>query len=327
MPLYLTGNSGSGKSSVLSAYVLPELRGDGWTVVEARAWQDPETALTKAVVKLAAARKWKLGDAKTLRERLEAVGRCAGSAILLVLDQFEEFVMLADAEQKKAFAAFLADLRAKPIEGLELLLVLRSDYTTAIDELSLPLLRQGENWQEVGRFTIAAGTKFMARSGLALQPDALDRLVTSASELDDSPGMIRPITLNVVGYVLSQGRATAPSLAAGQLVRHYIEQSVEQPAIREFSPRVLKELVTEQGTKRPRSEQELVGETGLRPGEVRAVMNGLWSAALARPSTRRRAFGSCRTTSSRARSRPISGGEASTGRRWSAPMRPRRCSG
>jgi chloramphenicol 3-O-phosphotransferase len=41
-PLYLTGDSGSGKSSVLSAFALPELREAGWTVVEARAWQDPE---------------------------------------------------------------------------------------------------------------------------------------------------------------------------------------------------------------------------------------------------------------------------------------------
>jgi hypothetical protein len=174
-------------------------------------------------------------------------------------------------------------LRAKRIDGLRLLLVVRSDYQTAIEELGLPLLRQGENWREVGRFTIAAGTKFMARSGLALESQALDRVVTSASELDDSPGMIRPITLNVVGHVLSQGPATAPSLDAGRLVRHYIKQSVGQPAIRDFAPRVLKELVTEQGTKRPRSEQELVDQTRLKPGEVRAVMNGLWTAALARP--------------------------------------------
>jgi len=163
------------------------------------------------------------------------------------------------------------------------LLVMRSDYKMTIDDLHLPPLRHGENWQEVGRFTIAAGTKFVARSGLALQPDALDRLVTSASELDDSPGLIRPITLNVVGHVLSQGRATAPSLDAGRLVRHYIEQSVEQPAIREFAPRVLKELVTEQGTKRPRSEKDLLDQTRLSTGEVRAVMNGLLGAALARP--------------------------------------------
>ena len=95
--------------------------------------------------------------------------------------------------------------------------------------------------------------------------------------------MIRPITLNVVGHVLSQGRASAPALDASVLVRRYIEQSVEQPAIREIAPRVLKELVTEQGTKRPRYEQELVDQTRLRPGEVRAVMNGLSAAALARP--------------------------------------------
>jgi Leucine Rich repeats (2 copies) len=207
----------------------------------------------------------------------------ADEKVLVVLDQFEEFFILAGSERQKAFTAFPDDLRSKPIKGLKLLLVLRSDYATAIDELGLPLLRQGENWLEVGRFTIAAGAKFMTRSGLALQPDALDRIATSASELDDSPSMIRPITLNVVGHVLSQGRARAPSLDAGELVRHYIEQSVEQPAIREIAPRVLKELVSEQSTKRPRSEQDLIRETHLRPGEVRAVMNGLSAAALARP--------------------------------------------
>ena len=283
VPLYLTGDSGSGKSSVLNAFVLPGLRDAGWTVVEARAWQDPETALGGAIVKLAAARKWKLGEARTLRERLEAVARRIEGGLLVVLDQFEEFVVFAGSERQKAFAALIDDLRTRPIKGLRLLLVLRSDYKTAIDALGLPLLRQGENWQEVGRFTIAAGTKFMARSGLALRQDGLDGLATSAAELDDSPGMIRPITLNVLGHVLSEGRATAPSLDAGRLVRHYIEQSVEQPAIRTFAPRVLSELVTEQGTKRPRSEQELVDQTGLRPGEVRAVMNGLWGTALARP--------------------------------------------
>jgi hypothetical protein len=284
-PLYLTGDSGSGKSSVLSAFALPELREAGWTVVEARAWQDPEAALGEAIKKLADAKKWRPGETKTLRGLLEALAKRADEKVLLVLDQFEEFFILAgsERERQKAFTALLDDLRAKPIKGLKLLLVLRSDYKTAIDELGLPLLRQGENWQEVGRFTIAAGAKFITRSGLALQPDALDRIATSASELDDSPGMIRPITLNVVGHVLSQGRASAPALDAGVLVRRYIEQSVEQPAIREIAPRVLKELVTEQGTKWPRSEQDLVEETRLRPGEVRAVMNGLSAAALARP--------------------------------------------
>ena len=41
--------------------------------------------------------------------------------------------------------------------------------------------------------------------------------------------------------------------------------------------------MTEQGTKQPRSEQDLAAATSLRRGEVRAVLNGLGEAALARP--------------------------------------------
>ena len=54
------------------------------------------------------------------------------------------------------------------------------------------------------------------------------RSTTWASQLDDSPGMIRPITLNVVDPVLSRG-SRPPSLDAGRLAR--TEQSVEQPAL------------------------------------------------------------------------------------------------
>ena len=282
MPLYLTGDSGSGKSSVLNAYALPGLREAGWTVVEARAWQNPEEALSEAIAKLASARKVDVSEAKNLRSLLEALAKRAGEKLLLVLDQFEEFIVLAGPERQSAFATLINDLRARPVKGLKLLLVLRSDYQAALDELGLPPQRKWENWGEVARFTVAAGTKFMACSGLALQADALDQVVTSASELDDSDGMVRPITLNVVGYALSQGRRTEPSLDAGRLVRGYIEQAVEQPAIREFAPRVLRELVTEHGTKWPRSEKDLVDQTSLRPGEVRAAMNGLSAAALAR---------------------------------------------
>ena len=52
LPLYFTGDSGSGKSSLLNASLLPKLREEGWTVVEARAWQDPLGAIREALQKL-----------------------------------------------------------------------------------------------------------------------------------------------------------------------------------------------------------------------------------------------------------------------------------
>jgi formylglycine-generating enzyme required for sulfatase activity len=101
--------------------------------------------------------------------------------------------------------------------------------------------------------------------------------------------MVRPITLNVVGYVLASGKAIAPSLDAGVLIRHYIERTVEQPGIRECAPQLLERMITEQGTKRPRSEQQLVADTKLRRAEVRAILNALDEAGLARTLDKGRA--------------------------------------
>jgi Leucine-rich repeat (LRR) protein len=283
VPLYLTGDSGSGKSSLLNASVLPALRERGWTVVEARAWQDPEAALGVAITQLRGSRQARHGEKPGLRDLIEAAAQRANKHLLLVLDQFEEFLILGKHEQKQQFANLLAELRAIPVKRLSLLLVLRSDYQALLEEVGLPPMRQGENFYQVGRFTLGAAGDFLKRSGLELQPAATDHLLTSAAELDETPGLVRPITLNVIGYVLAGGKATASSLDAGQLVRQYIEQTVGQPAIRNFAPRVLEQLITEQGTKCPRSEQELAGSTHLRRGEIRAVLNGLGSAALARP--------------------------------------------
>jgi hypothetical protein len=287
IPLYLTGDSGSGKTSLMNAFVLPALRERGWDVVETRAWQDPEEALRGALASQRGARLAGSGNSTKLADLIEAAVAKAKKHLVLVLDQFEEFVILAKPEQREAFKSLVAELHSRKVKGLSLLLVLRSDYQTFLDDLGLPPLRFGENFFQVGRFTLAAGGDFMKQSQLGLQPDALDRLMISAAELDDSPGLIRPITLNVIGYVLASGREKAPSLDAGPLVHRYIEQTVNQSAIRDITPPILQQLIIEQGTKRPRSEADLATDTGLRPGEVRAVLTGLGAAALAPPARSR----------------------------------------
>jgi hypothetical protein len=283
VPLYLTGDSGSGKSSLLNAFVLPTLRERGWTVVEARAWQDADAAVRDALAQILGPRRHRQTVRPRLRSLIEAAARRADARLLLVLDQFEEFVILGKPQEQQALAALLTDLQSAPVEGLSLLLVLRSDYQIFLEDIGLPLLQYGENLYQVGRFPFVVAGDFLSRSGLELQPAAIDRLLASAAELDETPGLVRPITLNVIGYVLASGEAVAPSLDAGQLVRRYIEQTIDQPAIRDLAPPLLEHLITEQGTKRPRSEQELATSTHLRHGEVRAVLNGLGAAALARP--------------------------------------------
>jgi hypothetical protein len=224
------------------------------------------------------------------RELIEAATRRCHDRLLIVLDQFEEFLILGTPERQRAFATMLADLNKRPIKGLKILLVVRSDYQTALEEVGLPRLLQGENFFQVGRFREEAARTFFRNSKLdlsdavGLRDEPLDRLLKSAAELDDTPGMIRPVTLNVLGYVLQQrGGAVAPSLDAGMLVRGYIAETVENPAIRRWVPPVLEGLLTEQGTKRPRREMELATDAKLRTAEVRAVLHALAGAALARP--------------------------------------------
>ncbi len=283
LPLYFTGDSGSGKSSLLNASLLPKLREEGWTVVEARAWQDPLGAIRDALQKLSNGRRGKAAKEPTLGEMIQQAAKRASDKLLIVLDQFEEFLILASPERQGEFAAFVSEMQSSPLKKPWLLLVLRSDYQTLLEESGLPPLRAGENLFQLGRFQFAAAAEFMKKSGLDLQPEALQSLLTSAAVLDDTPGLVRPITLNVTGYILASGAPVAPSLEAGTLVRTYIEQTVQQPGLRDGGPQLLEHLITEQGTKQPRSEKDLANAAKLRAAEVRAILNGLSDAGLARP--------------------------------------------
>ena len=282
LPLYFTGDSGSGKSSLLNAAVLPALCQEGWTVVESRAWQDPCDALRKSIMQSYGPRRARRAE-EDVRDLIEGAARRINVRLLIVLDQFEEFIILGKPEVQERFTALLEQLRAASLPKLQILLTLRSDYQSLLPDLGLPPLRYEENFYQISRFTLAAASKFMAGSDLGLQPDSLRRLINSAAVMDETPGLVRPITLNVLGYVLASGQGSAPSLDAGRLVRFYIEQVLGQPGIRDRAAVVLDLLTTEQGTRQPRSEQDLAAQAGLRRGEVRGVLNALSMAALARP--------------------------------------------
>jgi hypothetical protein len=92
-----------------------------------------------------------------LRDMIERVARRADGRLLLVLDQFEEFTISANPEAKESFVALISSLRSNPIKGVRLVLVLRSDYETALADVGLPLLRQDENWIRIGRFYARCG--------------------------------------------------------------------------------------------------------------------------------------------------------------------------
>jgi hypothetical protein len=80
---------------------------------------------------------------------------------MLVIDQFEEFLILHDEAGRIGLAALLNDLAKNPIGGLRLLLVFRSDYRALVYKLSLPPLLSGENWYEkrLAAFEYGSGSR------------------------------------------------------------------------------------------------------------------------------------------------------------------------
>ncbi|MBD0264796.1 MAG: CHAT domain-containing protein, partial [Tolypothrix sp. Co-bin9] len=138
----VVGPSGSGKSSIVFAGLIPQLRSEGnWLISSFRPGNQPfyqlacalvrqlepelsETGLLREAAGLA-------GDMQSGRITLEQVAysikeRNGGKRLLLVADQFEELYTLCQKEEQERFADAL--LGAISLENLTLVFTLRADF-------------------------------------------------------------------------------------------------------------------------------------------------------------------------------------------------------
>ena len=171
--LYLTGLSGSGKSSILQAWILPEraTRTPEDTALIVRAYGDPGRALAGALTRHGLIDPCG-PDGALSRALLEwAAEKAAPGQLLIIFDQFEEVLIAQDEESRAPLLALLTDLTATPIDGLTVLLALRSDYEAPlialINEAGLPAMRAGgsaeyQTWFEVPLFAHAHVKQFFA---------------------------------------------------------------------------------------------------------------------------------------------------------------------
>jgi len=199
--LAIVGPSGSGKSSVVSAGLLPALRAGAladsaaWFVAAMTPGDRPFDKLEAALLGVAVGTPIAVADlleeAGGLRPAVERI-LPPGAALLLIIDQFEElFTLVEDEELRQRFLGLLAATVSDPESQIRIVVTLRADF------YDRPLHHERFGRQLADRtHTVLpmspeelerSVTEPAARVGLRLEPGLAARVV---SEMAQQPGAL-----------------------------------------------------------------------------------------------------------------------------------------
>ena len=287
--LFLTGSSGSGKSSLLDAYMRPKLAepsSDSCTqLLIIRSYHDPLAELKREMLRFWAQ---KPPDYDTLTP-LEAIRRAARQLkpdrLLIAFDQFEEFFILRIARTRtkrspfrscrepnwRHYEKFFRGFCADPPKGIAVLLSYRDDYHRFLAPLNLPAREDRKNWMTVDSLDFAAAARFLSSCpGLQVPKTRMDRVLREAARQEGTRVLMRPIVANLLGLILSR-MSGHPTLwrRSDDLLRGYIREELGQES-REERASILKSLLTDFHTARPRPAAEIAREVRLDL----AIVNG-----------------------------------------------------
>ena len=299
--LYLSGLSGAGKSSLLNASLLPALAaGDAPTgivpchIISIPEQDDPIASLREALLTPGAIWKDPTEDrqgapiAEVLADACVQLKR-NGRRLLILCDQFEVVLIRHErgAAETQPFAGLLQAIaagRRKLFPGLTVLLTFRSDYDDLLKTLHLPRWVEGKNGRRVAPFSRLVARAFLAdpRSGIQLAEGRLNEALDEAEAVTSTPGLIRPIALNMLGKLLERHAGHDPvKIPRGALLAHDIRRTVEAVEVRAHARPVLRTLLSD-GLRIRRSVAESAAAADLAPELVSGCLKRLLDWPLVR---------------------------------------------
>jgi WD40 repeat protein len=263
--LAVFGASGSGKSSVLRAGVLPRFTARGWTVALLTPGDDPGAALAGALASL------------------------TGPDNLLVVDQFEElFTLCDDPGVRGAFVASLLEATREPGRRVRVLLGIRADFYARCADFPELVTNLRDAQTLIGGMSPAelreALVRPAERAGLSVEGTLVSTVV---AELTGRPGAL-PLASHAMAQAWRRRRGNAVTLA-GYLVSGGVDGAVAQSAEAVYSAfdqrrqetirRVLLRLVDVGDDSLITRRRVRCGEFGDDP-DVQAVVDALVAARL-----------------------------------------------
>ena len=295
---YVIGPSGSGKSSLVAAGVIPKLRrspelaGGAFVVRALRPGADPAAALAVALEATADERarpaaQW-LGGAI---DRLVALGGHPDQRVLVFVDQLEELFTVAEAAARAAFVAAVRVLRGDP--RVALLLTLRADFYAQLMESALWADLDGRLARlDIGPLRgdqLRAAIEAPARAlGVYVEPVLVERLLRDVADEPGALPLLQDTLLELWSHrargvvrlaeydAMSDGARTGLAVTMARRADDAVAEL--SPARRDIARRVLLRLVQfGDGVATTRRQETRAGlaTAGDAPAEIDAVIRHL----------------------------------------------------
>lgn len=273
----LYGDSGTGKSSLLTAGVIPRLNEEGFLPIYCRWYKDPLVGLIEECTKRSATEP-RYGEAHI--NYLSRLCEEKGAGLVIVCDQFEEFfVSFKSKREREPFVSFVeavylrTDLPVKFLFSIraDFLYLITSEFDRRIPEplmsdrrYHLRLLAQ-EHAEEIIEKSARAAS-------LPLEPSLCHQVAVDLTNDEE----VLPSELQIVGsqvqrkciYTLEAYRRAG---GKDQLVHGFLEDAIQQAESREAAELVLRSLISDENTrvtlplkevtKRTQRDQGLVART------------------------------------------------------------------
>ena len=234
----LYGESGTGKTSILRAGLLPALKENGVLATYLRPLVNPFQEMEEAIRSAFGIKK---SDLSTLQEIITSK-LSEQKTLLIIFDQFEEFFIRQGADTRKEFEKVLADILAIPNKHIHFLFSLRSDYLDRLDELEDVIghdpLRFRIRLHDLGSASASIAILEPAKDfGISLDQTLLEKLVSDLGE-----GSIAPPQLQIVCYSLWKDWVDNGKPKTGLTINRYIELGSTQEILANYLTRVIDDL-------------------------------------------------------------------------------------
>jgi hypothetical protein len=298
--LAIWGETGSGKSSLVLAGLVPDLRKMGHILpVVVRHWDNPEAGLRLAPEAnirqaLAAETGLALESFASLSDCIRYVAEQTHKTVVVICDQFEQcFIERPRLSDREPFLKAIGDCIKDYRVPCKFLFLIREDYLGRLAEFDNAVAEPLEQRKRfyVSSFSAADAVRALREMAAKANLNWSDPFIRAVVDDLNEDERVRPIELQLVGAALAvSGINTKLDYArAGKaegLLSDYLELILKSLSDRRYTvlmmKRLLLTLVADPAGRLALSQQEIAQRAQMQPDTVRALRSRLETAHLVR---------------------------------------------